>query len=137
MSNENELSEIEQAFQESWVWMERFFARYVIIQKRTDLEPIYRFIFFSNLAYSDEYTTKLRAGQAMDMLMLSRSKEHGLREDQPWLRIFSRQDGAFDLIYITVKSTYKSTVEMLIDDKIRIVDELKAMLDDLVKQPID
>lgn len=135
-TNHSDLTAIEKEFQASWIRMERFFAQYIIIHGRTDLEPIYRFIFFANMAFTENYTTKLRAGQSMDMLILSRSREHGLQEGQPWLRIFLHQDSNFCLIYKDNTSRLEVAVETLFDNQVIIVDELKAMLDNLVEQPI-
>lgn len=44
------------------------------------------------------YGARLRAGQSVTMLMLSRSREHGLREEQSYLQLAASDDGT---LYVT------------------------------------
>jgi hypothetical protein len=68
---------LEQEFVESWNNMEWFFGSGEIWPKRPDVLE-----FIARLRRMG-YDRKLRAGQSLDIFVLSRSRKHGLRPEQP------------------------------------------------------
>ena len=89
------LHEIEDAFAQSWDWIEQFY--------RDDLlsEETWRWLgAMPNLISALRqrgYDRTLRAGQSLFILVLSRSREHGLRDNQPFVAIELQRDGSMKL----------------------------------------
>lgn len=73
--------------QVSWDVVELFFEDF---DGDAHLEPLRALIV---LLREEGFDTKLRAGQSLTTLMLSRSREHGLREGQSHLRFAAEADG--------------------------------------------
>ena len=133
MDQDNELTEIERDFEQSWINMERFFASMIIIYNYEKLIPIYRFIIF----HRREYNRKLRVGQSMDRFVLSRSQHHGLRRGQARIIIHAKIDSGFDITYSDEIQRETVIVDALAENDKTIVPEVKALLDRLLEQPID
>ncbi|MBZ0277438.1 MAG: hypothetical protein K8I60_14930 [Anaerolineae bacterium] len=137
MSEHNVNMDVEESFQASWLAMESFFAQKIIISGQAHLVPIYRFIFFVRNMRIGDYAFKLRAGQQVDRLVLSRSRVHGLRQGQPRLSIDVIKDSEYGLTYYNGVSTNETVVETLTRDDIHIDVQLMNLLDQLVEYPID
>jgi hypothetical protein len=68
---------LEEDFLESWNRMEWFFGSGEIWPKTPDVME------FIAMLRRTGYDRKLRAGQSLDIFMVSRSRKHGLRPEQP------------------------------------------------------
>jgi hypothetical protein len=87
--NEWDTDELEAEFIESWNRIERFY-RGQDLRLRDLVLP-----FLAELRRAG-YDRKLRAGQQVEMLVLSRSRRHGMRADQPRV-VFRFCDGTMDV----------------------------------------
>ena len=123
--------ELEQSFKNSWVGMQIFYADIIIIQERSFVIPIYRTVM---ILRHTGYDRKLRAGQSLDSLILSRSRLHGLRPDQPALQIFVEED-KFTVNYFDGQSKQTMMVDAT-DKNLIIADELLQLINQLVEQPL-
>ena len=122
--------EIEDAFVQSWDWIERFY--------RDDLlsQATWRWIgamptLISGLRERG-YDRVLRAGQSLFVLILSRAREHGLRDTQPFVAIERLRDGSMKL---TSRVAGRETT--LTRPTTAICGELLGMLDRLRSEPVD
>jgi hypothetical protein len=145
VSVDDDRTDIEKAFEESWWATETLFAYYIIIHKSAYLVPFFHFLFSAHHAYGDDYARKLRAGQQLRSLILSRSREHGLRSGQH--RMFFdvvaseggdiKAENRVKVTYYGDNSSEEIVVDMLVSEDMQIVEDVKGMLDRLVEQPID
>jgi hypothetical protein len=82
-----------------------------------------------------EYDKRLRAGQSLYTLILSRSQEHGLRDGQPYIRFefegHNQDDGLMD-VYLNIDKEEKFS-----GLKIEYTPQLDALLKQLEAQDID
>ncbi|MCL4249447.1 MAG: hypothetical protein KJ065_14990 [Anaerolineae bacterium] len=137
MSLKDEQAAITQDFEKSWSGMLRFFAYRVFLYDYIFLLPILKLIVV--LTFSEEHyrTYQMRAGQSLDSLMLSRSRNHGLRQDQARLRIAATGDGKFVLSFFDGETLTETVVDDLLEGAIEIVPPLKGFIDRLLQCPID
>jgi hypothetical protein len=105
------------------------------------LLPIYKLIFL--LRYTG-HDTKLRAGQTVDWLVLSRSKLHGLRPDQASLTIIADPDQEkLTVRYQNGTSEHETLVDpptsdfRLATSDLETVKQLQELIDRLAALPID
>lgn len=108
-----------------------------IVQYYEEFNQDYEFIKYPMLALIDElrqagWDQVFRAGQAMFALMLSRSKRHGLRLEQPFLRIHIELNGEMFLQYFEPPDRLE-----LRCDKVAITPELNDLLERLKAHPLD
>jgi hypothetical protein len=119
--------------------MELLFASNIILHNRTLLIPIYRFIYLERVFPTFEYTRQLRAGQQLDMFVLSRSREHGLRPGQHVIRFEAIDSDSVEVTYFGGAPTesHKITVNILLNHDLMADDRVKELLNRLVEQPVD
>ena len=77
------------------------------------------------------YADHLRAGQSMEVLMLSRSIQYGLRPEQAYVAIEPRQVGGMTLVYQTPDHT-----ERIVVDHVGMCEALEQMLSNLRAHPL-
>jgi hypothetical protein len=121
--------EIEDAFVQSWDWIEQFY--------RDDLlsQATWRWLgavpnLLSGLRERG-FDGVLRAGQSLFILILSRSREYGLRDDQPFVAIEPQRDGSMKLTSSVAGK--KTTVTR---PTTAICAELLGMLERLRNEPV-
>lgn len=134
--NEN-LTEIQKEFAESWEKMYRFFASSIIVHEQYYLRPIFLLIAYSKQI--DGICYKLRAGQSLETFVVSRSQHWGLRKGQASLAITLQETGEAKLHYSDSTMRREATVKPLITlgYNFKIADELQHFLDLLLQHPID
>jgi hypothetical protein len=76
------------------------------------------------------FDKKLRAGQSLYTFMLSRSKNHGLTQDQNFIAVTFRIDK--DKMIVTGKENNE-----LLVSKVKISDELEKLFENLAKEEIN
>jgi len=116
---------VEGEFFDSWDRVERFYE----MQRVLPRDPILRFI--GDLRRAG-YDRAFRAGQSLVTLILSRSRRHGLRPDQPCIRLefsFNVSELAGTLRIGTEENSFMSAVALSA--------ELSAALAKLAECPID
>ena len=85
------------------------------------------------------YDKKLRAGKALFSIIISRSKEHGLRNDQHHIRLNALADlELYEFEYHDEKTNYT----IFKGNSIKVINpfenkEFLTCLDEILKQPID
>ena len=130
MASEDEQREIEQAFIASWDDVEHFYAawmqnlRYEWMQSMLDLIAELR---------ARGYDRQFRAGQQLNALMLSRSREHGLRAGQAWFKIETTpHHGTF--VWYAEPPNVRIEFEI---EHVEITPEVEDLLNRLLAHPID
>jgi len=81
-----------------------------------------------------EYTRQLRAGQELDMFVLSRSRVHGLRLGQHTLRFSAIHQDTIEVAYFDDSPI---TVDGLLTSDFMLNERVKKLLDRLLDQPVD
>jgi hypothetical protein len=114
---------IEQDFLESWNRMDWFFGSGEIWPKSPDV------VEFIAMLRRTGYDRKLRAGQSLDIFVVSRSREHGMRWDQPFLgfRIYQGK--------MTVSSR-ELQAETFVENAATLSDRVRGLLDRLSNEAI-
>ena len=115
--------QLENKFAESWDHMEWFFGSGEIWRKRPDI------VEFIAMARSLGYDRKLRAGQSLDAFVVSRSRVHGLRTEQPMIAFHIAKDR------ILARSR-ELQAEDFDENEVKVSDRVRALLDRLSKEPI-
>jgi hypothetical protein len=123
-------------FEESWKGVMQFFGELVLVNDHMHLFPILKFIFVFKTLEQWNGEFRLRAGQSMDALILSRSRYHGLRGRQAWLQITSQMNGTFDLRYFDGQHETSVLVDGLVENKIELTPWLAEFIERLLQQPI-
>jgi hypothetical protein len=128
MSTDDEQSIIEKEFAASWDRPEDFFAR---VAQITDegLQVVYDLIVDLK---GRGYDKQLRAGTSLFSFILSRSREWGLRREQPRVIIGLKEDGGMAIKYR--EGDYWTQAET---ERFGFTPELQEFLDKLLKHPID
>jgi hypothetical protein len=122
-------NELEASFAESWGWVERFY--------REELLPLPSWQWLGGIVpligelKARGYDRSLRAGQSLYVLILSRSREHGLRDEQSNVAIEPRSDGSMRLT-----STLAGVSRRVIHPRIELCLELERMLETLRNEPV-
>jgi hypothetical protein len=81
-------------FQSSWKRAEEFYAHWSRLPRHEWLEPMIGLV---GELRSRGYDRRLRHGHSLYILTLSRSIEHGLRDDQPYLSIVPLENGGLEI----------------------------------------
>jgi hypothetical protein len=130
LESENEQSLIEDEFSKSWDWMERFYEGMDAYPNtewlKKDMLPL-----IAELRVQG-YDRQLRAGQQLTTFVLSRSRKHGLRVEQPKLSITLKQDAGMTVSYRDSDGTSKTEIESNM-----LTLELETLLTRLMAHPID
>lgn len=130
MDNNTELA-IEDKFSQSWDQMEDFYVDFVAHYPSWQwLKPMLGLI---AALRQQGYDRQFRAGQSLHMLVLSRSREHGLRPDQPSLAFESFPNGSLTLHYRERQGTRTS----LSLESMELTPEADQLLLRLLEHPID
>ena len=114
---------LEREFVNSWNHMEWFFGSGETWRKMPDVME------FIALLRRSGYDRKLRAGQSLDAFTVSRSREHGLRLEQPGIG-FHLSEGK-----MTVQSRGLQT-ETFVENEARLSSRVRELLDKLSNQAI-
>jgi hypothetical protein len=130
MADENEQKAIESDFIQSWDWMEQFFVDFSLEEGWDWITSIQGLI--AELR-SREYDRKFRAGQSLYVFVLSRSRKHGMRLEQPALRFELKREGGMKVQYWEYPDT-RTEFEVA---SVEITPEIEALLARLLAQPID
>jgi len=129
MVSDEERKEIEAEFLESWYGIQQsysgeiFTIRWIWIRNILPLIKIFR---------ERGYDRQFRAGTSMATLMISRSREYGLRRDQPFLAFDMLEDGGMRVTF-----TIQNGSVILNVDRIEITPEIENLLIPLLAYPID
>ena len=116
---------VEGEFIQSWDWIEEFYSDDHFALKRVVLP------FLADLRRAG-YDRKLRAGQSMWTFILSRSRRHGMRADQPYVRFeFQFREGTMDVLSNTPAEERFGGIAIALSSR---VEEVLARL---VNQPIN
>jgi hypothetical protein len=128
VSNE-EQHEIEAEFIASWDGIELFYNPDAFVNRWTWMRNIHPLI---KSFRARGYDRHLRAGTSLFRMMLSRSREYGLRRSQPFL--------AFDMLegdgMIVTFVTEGNRIEF-VTDRVEITPEIENLLIPLLAYPID
>lgn len=85
------------------------------------------------------YRSTFRAGLCLGTLILSRSRKHGLRADQPYIAIVPNLKGGLEVQYLS--GGYPFSEDQLIEeintDTMEITPQVEALLKCLAEHPID
>ncbi len=122
-----------QAFESTWNVSERYFAHIIIFYQRHDLTPIYKLIVIGK---AQGYAWHLRAGQAMERLILSRSREARLQPGQPMIHVDATGTGHFRVTYADGRQQAHVVSDALTVADTIIVPDVKVLLDQLAAHPI-
>ena len=125
MCSEDKQREIESDFMLSWDQMEIFFGD-------DDMPWMTQMLSFIRALRARGYDRKLRAGQSMITLIVSRSREYGLRASQPSLAFtITAQRG------IRAQLTGEHVSVIATADRIEITPDIENLLIPLLAYPID
>jgi hypothetical protein len=116
---------IEGEFISSWDRIERFYDN-------EHFPPRSRVLQFVRQLRSAGYDRKFRAGQSMWTLMLSRSRRHGLRDDQ--FRVTFEISWDVDSMAVTVRNRAEQSTLIA---SVSLSDEIRATLNRLLEIPVD
>jgi hypothetical protein len=117
---------IEGEFIQSWEAMERFYH-----DRRFPLADVVKA--FMQSMRSRGYHKTLRAGQSLWSLILSRSRRHGLRDEQPCIQFWFHADG---MVVINCLEDRRNGIRSVYA-KIECTSEIEALLNQLAASPID
>jgi len=117
---------VEGEFVQSWDWMEQFYDE-TKCPFATDVKKFIRTI------RSKGYDKTLRAGQSLWSLILSRSRRHGMRQEQPCIQFWFRKDGMDVFNYLENRSEGRKRSY----NRIELTPEIDALLVELQSAPID
>jgi hypothetical protein len=123
-------NKIETAFAASWDRTQHFFTDIISSPGWEYQAPLLRLI---EALRQRGYDRKFRAGRSLVTFILSRSRVHGLRDDQP--------SHAFDLpphagLTIWQQAPYQAAIEIKFDD-VELNAEVENLLSWLLSYPID
>jgi hypothetical protein len=151
-------NEIEQAFLDSWGKVEQFYGVSVVSSflatydqvgvDKSDMalfnKWLARFTTEDNWRKSildlmaelrrRGYDKQLRAGTSLYTLVLSRSHQHGLRPDQPWIYFGPTGDGGTNVAYL--KGAAYGPPQIVLAH-VELTSEVQNLLDKLLAHPID
>ena len=122
-------SSIESDFIKSWEDIEIFYVDLLSYSGWDRVKPVQDFIKYLRALGYDKL---LRAGQSIHILMLSRSKNFGLRDNQHRIGIEATYSNKFRVSYIGETKFKEFETENLIDNK-----DLQEVLNLLLEQPVD
>jgi hypothetical protein len=120
---------IQTEFSASWDRMEQFFAWHSALSGGEWLKPMLNLI---ATLRQQGYDRQFRAGQSLDAFVLSRSKEHGLRSEQPRVAVVLNPEGGMTVAYQDGSGLHEITV-----DQVELTPEVEALLQRLLAHPID
>jgi len=120
---------IESGFIKSWDDIENFYVDLLSYEGWDHVKPVQDLI---KQLRALGYGKLLRAGQSIYVLVLSRSKNWGLRDNQHRIGIEATYDNIFRVWYVGEKKFKEFETENLIDNE-----DLQEVLNLLLQQPID
>jgi len=145
--------DIGREFSGSWDWIEQFYNRNYPVLERQSLAVIHPttdrrievfawFVSRNELIKSIQgliaemrkrgYDRQFRAGQSLDILVLSRSREHGLRTGQASLAVILNTKGGMIVSYQDQSTDIEINVE-----RVELTPEVEELLARLLALPID
>ena len=122
---DDERKAVELDFLRSWERMEIFFSG-------EDMPWLNRMLPLVRAFRAQGYDRKLRAGQSMITLIVSRSREHGLRIDQPSVAFNLAGQGG-----ISAHLRGEHVSRLVTVDRVEITPEIEELLIPLLAYPID
>jgi hypothetical protein len=127
---------VEGEFIDSWDQMEKFFSNPMFIKENSD--EIIRFI---KSLREKGYDHHFRAGQAMTLFLLSRSRRHGLREDQPSICFSFATNKVYGSAELLHKKHFLSKLfprnKQFVLENYQSTPELESLLQEFMNYPID
>lgn len=123
------MQDLKDRFRASWDRIEQFYDELLSHKGWEWVRPITELI--TDLRQRD-YDRLFRAGQSVWILMLSRSREHGLRPEQHFVAINPQRNGGMVVEYYTPEG--KEAMEI---GRIEFCQELHHLLTRLMEQGID
>ena len=130
MHSNNDQDSIEEEFIASWNWIEVFFTKRINNYRMEWLKPMLNLIAELRQHGHDK---KLRAGQSLEYLVLSRSREHGLRRGQSMLRFELIAEGGITVYYFEAPDV-RIRIEV---EHVALTPEIETLLTRLLSHPID
>src|SRR5215213_153188 len=125
-----ESSSTENDFRESWDKVEEFYVDLLTYKGWDYVKPVQDLIKHLRALGYDKL---LRAGQSIHILVLSRSRNWGLRDGQHRIGIQATSENIFKIWYVDGENTKNEfETQTLIEDK-----SLDVLLSQLLQQPID
>jgi hypothetical protein len=109
----------------SWDWIERFYR----VELAKNWKHSSRMVALLEEMRAAGFDKSLRAGQSLYTLMLSRSRRHGLRSEQPWVAIDIGQEG----MKVTANLPKQ---EEVVSKGVVLTPALQRLLSQLESQPI-
>ena len=130
MTLDNDPAAIEQDFIASWDSMEKFFTYHSALTGYEWLKAIFALMAeFRQRGYDRQF----RAGQSMDSFILSRSREHGLRDKHAALQMGIIPEGGMWVRYYE----YPDTDIQREFERVEVNDQLEQLLARLREHPIN
>ncbi|XOV68273.1 MAG: hypothetical protein ACFHU9_03665 [Fluviicola sp.] len=120
--------EIKSRFQKSWVKTKQFYDDLIENYGWQKLEPLRDFVI--NLIDTGE-SDYFRSGTSVHHLILSRSVEHGLRNDQKFIRIATIEKNRFNVAFCEGGKTYREYEVQNLSDS-TVTNLLKTLKETLV-----
>jgi hypothetical protein len=108
--------------------MEQFFSWHSTLSGGEWLKPMLHLI--ASLRQQG-YDRQFRAGQSMDALVLSRSREHGLRSEQPRVGVVLNPQGGMTVTYYGGSDSHENNI-----DRVELSLEVESLLQQLLAYPI-
>ncbi len=130
MTSDDEQKAIEEAFVQSWNRMEQFFKTHSTFKNYEWLVSMLDLI--ADLR-KHGYDSQFRAGQSMDWFILSRSYEHGMRNEQARIGFALYPEGGMRVTYFEGSG---SATELELN-QVALTPEIETLLTRLLAQPID
>jgi hypothetical protein len=127
--NESNDKSIEEIFEESWIGPLAHYHQQILYSKVTWLIPMDHLIHQLRLRGLDR---QLRAGSSMERLILSRSKQYGLRDDQLSIMFCPTPHNTVLVVQHNIDS---SEPFHILSGEIK--SKVEALLEKLLKQPIN
>jgi hypothetical protein len=133
MSEDNSIA-IESEFSSSWDQVERFY-HFLFVDPRWGGEWAASMLSLIAELRKRKYDRKLRAGNSRAVLILSRSRKHGLRSSHQFMEFGRDISGSTGMSVIYHKA---SEVMIRIDlNKVELTSQVEDLLNQLVERPID
>ncbi|MCW4470892.1 hypothetical protein OGH69_18130 [Flavobacterium sp. MFBS3-15] len=121
------IAEIVKRFGDSWADTEKFYDAFTAEGHWGKVQPIIKFISDLKQKGYDKY---FRLGTSVDMLIISRSVEHGLRNDQKHIKIYAYQD-YLDVTFREGDKVYRHYEVNDLSDE-RVLKLLETLMDTMV-----
>jgi hypothetical protein len=130
LASDNDPSATENEFVASWDNAASWFAALSTVTRGEHLKPLLNLI---TLMRKRGYDHQLRAGSTLGTFILSRSRQHGLRSEQPRLEFHVAQHGGMTVTYREYPD-----INVQVDVKrVELTAEVEELLARLPTHPID